>query len=77
MFSDGGLEEEGLVPSRASWILVSHTDHGLLRGAFDALAEEGEILQPLEPAFFSPLYGQLKDRFGYYWMFMDPSPMAG
>ena len=76
MLSDD-MPAEGLIPSKAHWILVSDADHARLKSAFDALSEGGEVIMPLEPTFFSPLYGQLKDRFGFFWMFMDPTPEEG
>jgi PhnB protein len=36
--------------------------------AFAALAEGGEVAQPLIRTFFSPAFGMLKDRFGVMWM---------
>ena len=76
MLSDD-MPAENLIPSKAHWILVSDADHARLNSAFDALSEGGEVIMPLEPTFFSPLYGQLKDRFGFFWMFMDPTPEEG
>ena len=61
-------------PNAAYWITVSHPDEARLRQAFSALTEGGQVLTPLEPTFFSPLYGQLKDRYGFHWMLMLPDP---
>ena len=38
--------------------------------AFAALADGGAVKMPLAKTFFSPLYGQLVDRFGIEWMVM-------
>ncbi|HSK69064.1 MAG TPA: VOC family protein [Candidatus Limnocylindria bacterium] len=76
MLSDDTPAED-LKPNRAVWILVSHADHGKLRAVFSALSVGGEVLMPLEPTFFSPLYGQVADRYGFRWHFMDPTPMEG
>lgn len=62
-------------PSAATWVSVTHDDAAALRRTFDFLARDGEVIMPLEPAFFSPLYGQVKDKFGFHWMLMLPSPM--
>ncbi|QDQ28016.1 VOC family protein [Chitinimonas arctica] len=35
---------------------------------FDALAEGGQVVMPLEKTFWSPCFGMLKDRFGVSWM---------
>ncbi|WP_416398916.1 YciI family protein [Allohahella sp. A8] len=42
----------------------------LAKTAFDALADGGEVTMPLQETFWSPLYGQVKDRFGLPWMVM-------
>ncbi len=39
---------------------------------FNALADGGKILMPLTPTFWSPLYGQVQDKFGINWMVMLP-----
>jgi len=62
-------------PGSSVWITVTHDEEDRIRGTFEFLARDGEILMPLEPTFFSPLYGQLKDKFGFHWMLMLPSPM--
>jgi len=36
--------------------------------AFNALAEGGQVMQPLAKTFFSPSFGMLTDRFGVMWM---------
>ncbi len=62
-------------PNSTMWISVTHHDEAQLRRTFDFLAKDGEVLSPLEVAFFSPLYGQVRDKYGFYWMFMLPSPI--
>ena len=37
---------------------------------FDALAEGGEVRQPLGPEFFATAFGALSDRWGIRWMIM-------
>jgi len=39
---------------------------------FNALAEGGEVKQPLAKTFFSPAFGMVTDRFGVGWMVMVP-----
>jgi len=38
---------------------------------FDKLAEGGEITLPLVTTFFSPNFGELIDKFGIHWSFMQ------
>ena len=39
---------------------------------FDALAEGGNVTQPLQPTFFSEAFGMCVDRFGTPWMIVGP-----
>lgn len=62
-------------PTSAHWISVTHADADALRRTFGFLARDGEVIMPPEPSFFSPLYGQVKDKYGFHWMLMLPSPL--
>ena len=39
---------------------------------FNALAQDGKVVMPLAKVFWSPLYGQVTDKFGVAWMIMLP-----
>ncbi|MCZ8518539.1 MULTISPECIES: VOC family protein [Paenibacillus] len=41
---------------------------GEAHAAFGKLSEGGQVQQPLEPAFWGALFGQLQDKFGVQWM---------
>jgi PhnB protein len=43
---------------------------------FDALAEGGQVTQPLIQTFFSPAFGMCVDRFGTPWMISAADPNA-
>jgi PhnB protein len=43
---------------------------------FDALAEGGQVQQPLGETFFAPAFGMCIDRFGTPWMVMVNMPMT-
>ena len=43
---------------------------------FDALAEGGQVTQPLISTFFSPAFGMCVDRFGTPWMISAEDPNA-
>lgn len=43
---------------------------------FNALADGGKVNMPLEKTFWSPLYGQVTDKFGIAWMVMLPGDEA-
>jgi PhnB protein len=55
-------------------INLSFTDEAETRRVYEALSEGGDIRQPLEPAFFAPLFSAFTDRFGTRWMVMTDSP---
>ena len=50
------------------FVSIRGDDEAELRGYWDRLSEKAEIVQPLAPATWSPLYGMLKDRFGVTWV---------
>lgn len=47
------------------------------RRAFEALAEGGEIRQPIGPTSWSPAFGMCVDRFGTPWMVSADAPAEG
>ena len=55
-------------------ISVSLPDEAETRRVYEGLSEGGEIRQPLEPAFWTPLFSTFTDRFGISWMVMTDSP---
>ncbi|WP_329740595.1 VOC family protein [Dyella sp. A6] len=44
---------------------------------FAALADGGQVKQPLAPTFFASSFGMLEDRFGVPWMLVVPVPPPG
>ena len=60
-------------------ISVSYTapDAGEAKRVFDALAEGGDVTQPLSETFFSPSFGMCVDRFGIPWMVNTASEQPG
>ena len=69
-FSGGKPEFKGFSLS------LSAADDAEARRLFDALAEGGEVQQPLIPTFFSSSFGMVADRFGVSWMVLVPSEPA-
>jgi PhnB protein len=53
---------------------VSYADPAETKRVFDALAEGGQVQQPLTETFFSPAFGMCIDRFGTPWMVMADAP---
>jgi PhnB protein len=58
---------------------VAHSaaDADAANRVFDALADGGEVSQPLIPTFFSPAFGLLTDRFGTPWMIVAEGAPEG
>ncbi len=55
-------------PVQGMMISFSTPDAGEAKRVFDALAEGGNITQPMIETFFSPAWGMVTDRFGTPWM---------
>lgn len=51
--------------------LVFTKDDNSIEKIFAALSEGGIVTKPLGKVFFSPAYGELKDRFGIEWALMQ------
>lgn len=47
-------------------------DDATARKRFDALAEGGQVQQPLIETFFATSFGMVQDKFGVGWMVMAP-----
>jgi PhnB protein len=50
------------------FVSVRGSDADELRRCWDQLAAGATVIQPLGPAQWAPLYGQLTDRFGVTWV---------
>ena len=62
-------------PSKIEGVSINYgsADAAEIRRVFDALADGGEVTQPLIETFFSPSFGTCVDRFGIPWMLtVDP-----
>lgn len=55
-------------PVQGMMVCFGASDAGEARRVFDALADGGEVSQPLMETFFSPAFGLCVDRFGTPWM---------
>lgn len=54
-------------PTPALSLFVTLDREGAVMGAWDALSEGGEVLMPLEPTPWSPMFGWVQDRWGVSW----------
>jgi PhnB protein len=48
-------------------LAITITDVEKTKNVFEKLQEGGEVIMPLQETFWSPSYGQVKDRFGVTW----------
>lgn len=71
MLSDGRCS--GQAEFKGIMLAVSVASDAEARRRFDALAEGGQVMQPLTPTFFSSSFGMLSDRFGVGWMLVAPA----
>ncbi|EIM01354.1 hypothetical protein RHOFW104T7_16245 [Rhodanobacter thiooxydans] len=58
-------------------LALTADDDVAARRLFDALADGGQVQQPLMSTFFASSFGMLADRFGVSWMVMVPNTPAG
>lgn len=61
-------------PVQGMMISYTATDGTDARRVFEALADGGEIREPLTATFFSPAFGMCVDRYGTPWMVSAESP---
>jgi PhnB protein len=61
-FASGHPEFKGVSLS------IGADDDAQARRLFDALADGGQVQQPLGPSFFASSFGMVVDRFGVSWM---------
>lgn len=67
MASDGRSGEE-ILPSSQITLSLQFSDVEEQTQVFNALAEGGQVIQPLMDAFWGGKFGILKDRYGIQWM---------
>ena len=47
---------------------LDYADDAQARRAFEALAQGGKVVMPLDKTFFASIFGMVVDRFGVQWM---------
>ena len=68
----GGMTFSGKPEFRGVSLSLTLTDPADAKRRFNALAEGGQVLMPLDKTFFSPCFGMVTDRFGVSWMVIVP-----
>ncbi|MGJ7608965.1 VOC family protein [Variovorax sp. LT1R20] len=66
MLSDGQCS--GKAEFKGIMLSITASADADARKWFDALADGGQVMQPLTPTFFTSNFGMLADRFGVAWM---------
>lgn len=66
MFSDTLPEHEHVVGTNVT-VAVITSNKDLIQHSFQALATEGQVTLELQQTPWSPLYGQVTDKFGVIW----------
>lgn len=51
------------------YLTITTKDEGLVKNAWDILAQDGQVYMELTPSFFASLHGSLCDKYGVNWMF--------
>ncbi|NIK68191.1 VOC family protein [Paenibacillus sp. BK720] len=67
---------EPLRQGNAINLSLEYQDEAEAQAAFDQLAENGNVICPLEPAFWGALFGQIEDKFGLRWMITTAAQKA-
>jgi PhnB protein len=55
-------------------LAINPADEAKAKQVFSALADGGNVQQPLTKTFFSPAFGVVSDRFGVSWMIHVEGP---
>ena len=71
------LATDSFGPVQGMQVNYSTADAADAKRVFDALADGGQVKQPLGPTFFSPAFGMCIDRFGTPWMISTDAPADG
>lgn len=69
MASDG-IADGGKTEFKGVSLSLAAKDEAETEKTFNALAQGGQVFQPLTKTFFSPKFGMVQDKFGVQWMVM-------
>ena len=75
MMSDGPGEGAPMAGGAVS-VALNFNDAAQLRRSFDALATQGQVIQPVIDAPWGDVFGVVSDQFGVSWMMTAPRPKA-
>lgn len=66
MASDCGPEQ--YEKASGTWVTLGVNSTDEAKRIWEAFTEGGQVVMPLEPTFWSPAFGMVRDRFGIPWM---------
>ncbi|MGY5766065.1 VOC family protein [Brachybacterium sp. DNPG3] len=72
-----GMSPEPFTPGSNMTLALMGDDEQLIRSAFEALADGGQITMPLEKQMWGDVYGALTDRYGIRWQANISAPQEG
>lgn len=61
-------------PMRSAYLTLLVASDGEAERIFEALADGGKPLMPMQATFFASRFGQVRDRFGINWMIVHERP---
>lgn len=67
LFINDAIEQHPLKEGDRIQLVLDLPDVNTLKRAFEMLALEGTVVQPLESVFWGGLFGTVKDKFGVNW----------
>jgi PhnB protein len=68
MATDGMMKDQGKLEFKGISLTLNPTTEAECERLFNALADGGQVFQPLIKTFFSPKFGVVADKFGVNWM---------
>ncbi len=68
MATDGMMKDQGKLEFKGISLTLNPTTEAECERLFNALADGGQVYQPLIKTFFSPKFGVVADKFGVNWM---------
>ena len=71
MASDDMMGDNGAM--QGSWVMMEMPSIDAARGAFDKLADGGEVTMPFGPTEWAEGFGMVDDQFGTRWMISSPA----
>jgi PhnB protein len=69
LMASDGMKDADIVTGTNVALALSGDDTARLTGYFEALSEDGKVLEPLSPAPWGDTFGMLIDKYGIQWLF--------